>query len=84
LVDLTGEERDLYKLMLADYKEDQLINKQIRDAIQRILNHIVTTVSKENLYIIKDLSLVHTMLVELKRRLAPKDQARKLEVIDQY
>jgi Mg2+ and Co2+ transporter CorA len=84
LVNLTVEERDLYKLMLADYKEDQLINKQIRDAIQRILDHIVTTVSKENLYIIKDLSLVHTMLVELRRRLAPKDQARKLEVIDQY
>jgi hypothetical protein len=84
LVDLTVEERDLYKLMLADYKEDQLINKQIRDAIQRILDHIVTTVSKENLYIIEDLSLVHTMLVELRRRLAPKDQARKLEVIDQY
>src|ERR1700733_2318078 len=84
LVDLAVEERDLYKLMLADYKEDQLINKQIRDAIQRILDHMVTTVSKDNLYIIEDLSSVHTMLIELRRRLAPKNQARKLEVIDQY
>jgi hypothetical protein len=29
LVDLNVEERELFKLMLADFKEDELLNKQI-------------------------------------------------------
>ena len=33
LVDLSLGDRELYKLMLADYKEDHQINKQIRDAL---------------------------------------------------
>ena len=84
LVDLSLGDRELYKLMLADYKEDHQINKQIRDALQRILDHIATSVAQDNLYIIRDCSTVHNMLVELKGRLAPTNQARKLDIIDKY
>jgi len=49
--------------MLADCKEIQQINRQIRDALQRILNHVITT--------------VHDMLAELiKHRYQPSTKAR--------
>ena len=84
LINLDTEERELYKMLLAEFRENQQLNKQIRDALQRILDHIVTSVSKDNLYIIEDSTTVHAMLVELKRRLAPTDRARKLEITQRY
>ena len=42
------------------------------------------SILKDNLYIIEDFSTVHSMLIELKRRLAPTDRARKLELTQRY
>lgn len=84
LVDLTIEDRELFKLMLANYKEVQQINRRIRDSLIKILDHITTSISKDNVYIIRSCSTARDMLVELKRRLAPTNHAQKLEIIDKY
>ena len=66
------------------YKENLAIAKQILDTIQTVRKHIVTTVSTRNIVYINDKTTVHQMLVALKKRLAPTDYARKLELARKY
>jgi hypothetical protein len=84
LPELDLAEKETFKLLLAIYKEDQSTVKQALDVIQTIRTHIVTTVSINNISYIKDNSTVYQMLVALKKRLAPTDRARKLDLIRQY
>ena len=81
---LTPAELDMYKVMLAEYREDLATVKQILDTLQTVRNHVVTTISVTNVVYIKNKSTVYQMLVALKKRLAPTDYARKLEVVHKY
>jgi hypothetical protein len=81
---LTPAELDMYKVMLAEYREDLATVKQVLDTLQTVRNHVVTTISVTNVVYIKNKSTVYQMLVALKKRLAPTDYARKLEVVHKY
>ena len=77
-------ERESFKLLLLMYKEDLAKVKQVLDAIQIVRNHIVTTVSTNNIVYIDDKTTVYQMLVALMKRLAPTDYARKLVLTHKY
>ena len=81
---LTPAELDMYKVMLAEYREDLATVKQVLDTLQTVQNHVVTTILVTNVVYIKNKSTVYQMLVALKKRLAPTDYARKLEVVHKY
>jgi hypothetical protein len=84
LLELDTAEKETFKLFLADYKEDLAVAKQILDTIQTVWNHVVTTVSTRNIVYINDKTSVYQMLVALKKRLAPTDYARKLDLARKY
>lgn len=84
LTTLTSDEREIYKLLYSEYKESLSLVKQELDTLRAIRNHLVTSVSKENIVYIESQETIYDMLVALKKRLAPTDEARKLEVIDRY
>ena len=84
LLTLNVEEKETFKLLLSMYKEDLAIAKQVLDTIQIVRNHIVTTVSTTNIVYINDKTMVYQMLVALKKRLAPTDYARKLDLTYKY
>mgnify|MGYP003622956889 CR=1 FL=1 len=84
LRDLDAQEKETFKLMLSVYKEDLAIAKQVLDTIQTVRNHLVTTVSTTNIVYINGKTTVYQMLVALKKRLAPTDYARKLELASKY
>lgn len=84
LLELDATEKETFKLLLSDYKEDLAIAKQVLDTIQTVRKHLVTTVSMNNIVYINDKTTVYQMLVALKKRLAPTDYARKLELACKY
>ena len=84
ILDLDGEEKETYKLLMTEYREDLAIAKQVLDTIQAVRSHIVTTVSTTNIVYIKDKTSVYQILTALKKRLAPTDYARKLELACKY
>lgn len=49
LISLTPDERDIYKLLYSQYKEDLASAKQEIDTLKAVRTHLVTTVSKENI-----------------------------------
>ena len=84
ILELNAPEKETLKLLLSIYKENLAIAKQILDTIQTVRKHIVTMVSTRNIVYINDKTTVHQMLVALKKRLAPTDYARKLELARKY
>jgi hypothetical protein len=81
---LTTEETEKYKVMITLYRDEQMVTNWILDIIQTIRNHIVSIVSAKNIRYINDKTTLYQMLVALKKRLAPMDYARKLEVVYKY
>jgi hypothetical protein len=84
LLTLDPAEKETFKLLLSIYKEDLAVAKQVLDTIQIVRKHIVTTVSTSNIVHINDKTSVYQMLVALKKRLAPTDYARKLDLACKY
>lgn len=84
VTNLTAEERDVYKLLLASYKENSIKTAKILDSLQSIQTHIVTSITSNNTTYIEEETSIHGILVALKNRLAPTDQARKIEVRRAY
>ena len=81
---LDTTERETFKLLLANYKEDLVVAKQVLDTIQAVRTYIVTTVTTKNIVYIKGKTMVYQMLVALKKRLALTDYARKLDITQKY
>jgi hypothetical protein len=81
LVSLSIEEKETFKILLAIYKEDLAVTKQVLDTIQSVRKHIVSSVSSNNIVYINDKTSIFQMLVALKKRLAPTDYTRKLELV---
>jgi hypothetical protein len=83
--DLDTEGKQALTLLRDDYKvqekEYQLLSKGLKD-----LNSLIcTTISRTNLtYILRNCDTPYAKLKALKRRLAPTDRARELELIHQY
>src|ERR1700709_881527 len=84
LTELTPTETNTFNMLLADFKEEKTIVKTVTDTLKTIKAHIGTTVHRDNIVYILDITLVHNILLALKQRLAPTDRARKIDVIRQY
>lgn len=84
LASLSSDEREIFKLIYSQYKEDLAVAKQKIDTLKSIRTHLVTSVSKKNIVCIVSKDSIHEMLFALKKRLAPTDEARKLEIINKY
>jgi len=67
IVELDSEEKDTFKLLLAMYKDDLSIANRVTDVLQSIRNHIVTTVSINNIVYINNKTSIYQMLVALKK-----------------
>ena len=81
---LTADEREIFKLLYNEYKESLSLARQEMESLKTIRNQLVTSVSKDNIVYIETKDTIYEMLVALKKRLAPTDEARKLEIIDKY
>ena len=84
LAALTATERELYKMEFAIYKETSSHVKSVRQLAQKITNHILTTIDQRHLILIKSDEHPGDMLKSLKKRLAPTDRARKIELSHAY
>ena len=84
LATLTSDEREVYKLLYNEYKDNLSLVKQQIESLRQIRNHIVTSISKDNITYLKDKATIYDMLVTLKKRLAPTNNARKIEVTTKY
>jgi len=56
---LDTTERETFKLLLANYKEDLVVAKQVLDTIQAVRTYIVTTVTTKNIVYIKGKTMVY-------------------------
>jgi len=84
LLELDQAEKESFKILLSMYKEELAVSKQVLDIIQAVRTHIVATVSMKNITYINGKTTVYQMLVALKKRLAPTDYARQLELASKY
>jgi hypothetical protein len=84
LLELDQAEKESYKILLSIYKEELAVAKQVLDIIQAVRTHIVATISMKNITYINSKTTVYQMLVALKKRLAPTDYARQLELASKY
>jgi hypothetical protein len=84
LATLTLDEREVYKLLYNEYKDNLSLVKQQIESLRQIRNHIMTSTGKDNIVYLKGKTTIYNMLVALKKRLAPTDDARKIEVATKY
>jgi hypothetical protein len=80
IANLTPEQRKVYKLLYALYKDDYAIVSLQLEAIEKILEYILTHISLDNIRIIMDKTTVYQILVALKQHLAPTDRAREFQI----
>jgi hypothetical protein len=81
---LDEKEKELYKLLLAVYKEETAKTTKIINAVDAVQTHIIKTVLAAKTIHIEDKTSAYQMLVALKKRLAFTDYTRKLELVNKY
>ena len=84
IIELTPDERELYKLLMAQYKEQSAKSVRTLDALNSLRKHIITTIAAYNHIYIMGQSTIYQILYKLKKRLAPTDYAREMEVVGRY
>ena len=84
LSELTTPEQELFKLQYQVYRDQYTETYKLLNQIALIQDHIVTTISTSHIPLISNATSTYDTLVALKKRLAPTDQARKIELSIQY
>jgi hypothetical protein len=82
--DLDSSQQGYYKILLDEYQTEYLRYEKQSQAISTLLTDIGRTISKEHIYLIKDLDTARARLLKLKEQLAPNASARKYEIIQKY
>jgi hypothetical protein len=87
--DIWSNVLDIVRLTEKEYNKFQRLEKQndkktasiktIRKTLLDIRNHIIKTVAKKHYYLFETKTEVHDILVALKARLAPTDEARRAQ-----
>jgi hypothetical protein len=77
------EQRDL-AIMREDYKKKMRKYRERIDALKNLNIFILISVDRFNLIYLRNQKTVHQKLSALKKRLAPTNRVRKLEVIRKY
>ena len=84
LADLdTTQQRDL-SMRREDFREASRTYRDKRDAIKDLDHHIMTTVDRQNILYLDGAHTLYQKLMALKKRLAPTDRARTLEITRKY
>jgi Reverse transcriptase (RNA-dependent DNA polymerase) len=83
-IDLSKEELVAYQLAREEFKYAEKDYAQESGALKELSNHIVTTVSRLNYSFISKEETPWGMLSALRKRLAPTDRARQLDLARQY
>jgi hypothetical protein len=81
---LDETEKELFKAYLFDYKEQLSSFKQKESALLTLCTYIQERVSRNNLVFTFNCETAYDMLVNLKNRVSPTDQARKIELVNRY
>jgi Glu-tRNA(Gln) amidotransferase subunit E-like FAD-binding protein len=76
---LTEEEYNKFQRFEKQNDKKTTSIKTIRKTLLDIRNHIIKTVAKKYYYLFETKTEVHNILVALKARLAPTDEARKAQ-----
>jgi Reverse transcriptase (RNA-dependent DNA polymerase) len=84
LGDLDETQQKELSMLREDFKEISRTYREKRDALKDIEQHILTTVDRQNILYLDGADTVYQKLVALKKRLAPTDRARTLEVTRRY
>src|SRR5271163_113699 len=71
------EQRELYRFSLTRYDRR-------RNTLAELQRHIQSTVARPYVHHTFNCDSVHQMLVNLQKRLKPRDDVRRLQLIDQY
>jgi hypothetical protein len=69
--------------MSQEYREELSQFNKTMETIDRIRTYIVNSVSDKNIVYIEGITNVYQMLVALKKRLAPTDEAEKIQLVNQ-
>jgi hypothetical protein len=78
-----GEQRDL-AIMREDYKERMRKYRKRTDALKNLNIFILTSVDRSNLIYLRNQKTIHQKLSALKKRLAPTNRIRRLEIARKY
>ncbi|OCK78527.1 hypothetical protein K432DRAFT_91199 [Lepidopterella palustris CBS 459.81] len=78
--DLNPEEIQRYTVLQNAYRGDVAAYNQIQLPLNSIYDYILSTVSKRNLVYLRGCSTPYSLLRALRKRLAPTDRGRKLEL----
>jgi len=81
---LDPTELNLYRMLTTTYNTRLRLYEQKMKEIRNVRKHIRGTISERNITIIENLDTPYQMLKALKKRLAPTDQARQIEVAKEY
>ena len=82
--DLSINEREDLKYRCEVFRHEHATYRMKKEALQDIHNFILTTIDRQYILLIANLDSVYQILSALKKRLAPTDRARELEVTRQY
>jgi hypothetical protein len=83
-VALTAAEREEFRFQREDYKIELVRYQRQRDTLNNIKDFIITSVARQHLSYLENKTTVYQMLTALKKRIAPTDRARKIELARRY
>jgi hypothetical protein len=81
---LSADDKKTFKFSYQLWKDRMTRVTKTREVLELLQIHITKTVSTRNIIYIRDCTTSWQMLVALKKRLAPTNRARELEVIRRY
>ena len=84
LSDLNETQQKELSMLREDFKEISRTYREKRDALKDIEQHIMTTVDRQNILYLDGANTVYQKLAALRKRLAPTDRARRLDVARKY
>jgi hypothetical protein len=81
---LTPDEKEEFRMMRQDYKQQFTLYERQRTALASLRAYIQSTVSRNCLYYTFGTETAYEMLKELQKRLQPTDQLRELDLANRY
>jgi hypothetical protein len=84
MADLDQNQQKDLSILREDFKENSRTYREKRDALKDIEQHIMTTVDRQHILYLDGADTVYQKLIALKKRLAPTDRARELDVARRY
>jgi hypothetical protein len=82
--ELSTEEKEEFRMMRQDYKQQFDLYERQRAALASLRAYIQSTISRNCLFYTFESETAREMLVELQKRFKPTDQLRELDLANRY